>query len=1207
MEPLQHSSKKNPCPVCTGTNAACKSREAFVLCMNEAGSKKFEIVSGWKNIGKSDEWAIFVPADQQGRDPIQAKQQSQAKADRAALLKAGLSPAERHTAHTQLLAQLSLHDADRADLKRRGLSAETIESFRSVEPGQTLDLPINSKTPGVGFGGRKLLTRTAGYLVPARDLEGQITGFQIRNRAGDGPKYPWLSASDVTPVNLKNGEMPLTFASGGDGSAAYLAEGTLKPMVAAEKLGINLIGASGGMFASSPEQLSQWIEKLNPSELTYCPDGGDLLKPQVMARLERQFEFFAELGLNVKILWWNQATKASSDIDELSREQFEQADLISWGEFAALVPEDKEKPADKPKQPTEKEEKRQSWLKAMAKVASLPSTQEPTRESVNKAFMAKQLLPAHHTEGTYQALALAPANERRLYVLDGQKGTRKTSVASKSLMDAAKLMGLTCLVIVPSRLLSRDAARVLEAHCHLDSGAESAQYLTTCPESLYKFARQQWDVVIIDECNEDVLRTFDGSLGVNPDLCQRVLEEILKTASTIAIANDQMYRPSVQAVQRLSGILPQEIITVQRKRPQSEMTINLYLDMVGGDDSENENDDEMPAPNDAFYGWLARLVETIEAGGKAAIPCGSQSRARTIDRVLRAHFKGQGIKGQVLDGVATPTKVKSEFASDPDQWLARVQPRWVIWTPCFNSGVSIESGYFTAQFEAISVFEGANAASQRGERVRAVLGGGRITERHVFISNRGLSAMPDPAIITAGYWRKLAENLASAKAEPSDMALAKSIGAEKFLSHHKDELIEKLNKKPELFEYWAIQARELFFKLETLQAEWLGNRWQIEEGQFTTADAKRWKAAVDDAKQSIVESKSRALGKAKAIQGEGQDLSPYAAVRAKKHYLGEQLSHEYERLKDAKFLEAWEVAPDDSGGIKAQRVNALVRMSAENPELWATILKVDTLRTIAAGTEIESLPALPIPAKEIATAKLLIACPGLVDVALGTLEAWDKTSQIIKDAAAYLIANAERLATLSKHSQRILGLQFTASTPIIKAFHKALQMAGLTAHAAGRTNKLWRYRLQTAGDCQQKIDNKEGKGKVATYKDKRNLFRAETLIELQQQLSQRLTEVIDVASHEWQAIANELAAMGGAEAPQLAAPAIPNDAKAIGEPLEEIEILMFRLFHCQSAEEYERTRRDLESCNLDFDVQCWAKLPAEAQQRICGYFQLQAA
>ena len=147
MKPLQHSSGKNPCPVCSGTNAACKSRENFVLCMTEAGAAKFEIVNGWKKIETADDWAVFVPAEQQGRDPIEAQKQSEAKAQRKALLKAGLSPAERHAAHTQLLAQLSLHDIDRADLTRRGLSDEQIEAgqFRSIRPGQPLDLPIHSK------------------------------------------------------------------------------------------------------------------------------------------------------------------------------------------------------------------------------------------------------------------------------------------------------------------------------------------------------------------------------------------------------------------------------------------------------------------------------------------------------------------------------------------------------------------------------------------------------------------------------------------------------------------------------------------------------------------------------------------------------------------------------------------------------------------------------------------------------------------------------------------------------------------------------------------------------------------------------------------------------------------------------------------------------------------------------------------------------
>ena len=1230
------TTRSNDCPVCGDISGDCRSSaddSKYLQCFTHSGAAKFEIVNGHKAIGltKDGLWGQFVLEAGQTQKTYEERQQSRLdrEASERAIFRAGLSPAERHAAHTQLSAQLSLHNDDRADLTRRGLSAETIESFRSIEPGQTLDLAINPKTPGAGFGGRKLLTRTAGYLVPAFDLDGNITGFQIRNRTGDKPKYPWLSVAGVVPANLQNGEIPLTVVRGGNSSTLYFAEGILKPMVAAEKHRINIIGAAGGNFASSPEQLRKCISTLLPKTLVLCPDAGSIANAHVMRSYAALNDELVGMGHELKVLWWEQRTKADSDIDEINCEQFEAAQLISWAEFDAKnisQPIEIAQPAAKPKlkakadcpleiakQLTDKQEKRHNWLKAMAKVAGLPADATPTREAINQAFMAKQLLPAQHAEGIYAALSLTPENERRLYLLDGQKGTRKTSAAIKSLMDAAKAAGQTCLVIVPSRLLSRDASRVLEAHCHLDSDAESARYLVTCPESLYKFARQQWDVVVIDECNEDVLRTFDGSLGVNPDLCQRVLEEILNRASTIAIANDQMYRPSVQAVQRLSRILPQETITVQRKRSRSEMTIKLYLDCVGGGD-ESEHDDDMPSAADAFYGWLARLIETIEAGGKVAIPCGSQTRARIIDRVLRAHFKNQSdsqgrkFKGQVLDGQHTPTKVKNEFASDSDQWLAQHCPHWLIWTPCFNSGVSIESDYFTAQFEVVSVFEGANAASQRGERVRAVLGGGKIAERHIFLSNRGLSAYPEPAIFTAGYWRNLSSNLASAKAEPADLAMAKAIGAEKILSHHKAELIEKLDKKPELFEYWAIQAREIFFKRETLEAEWLGNGWEIEEGDFTAADAKRWKQAVDVAKQSIVESKSRALAKSKGVAAEGQDLSPYAAVRAKKHHLGEQLDHSFARLKDFEWLEAWEIAPDDSGGIKNQRVNALIRMSIEAPELWATVLKLDTLRTIAAGTEIESLPALPIPAKEIAAAKLLTACPGVSDVALGVLERWDKTSQIVKDAATYLKANAERLASLSKHSQRILGLQFNESTPTIKCFHKALQMAGLTAYAAGRTNKLWHYRLQSVDDCQGKMDAKENKGQTITYKDLRNLFRAETLAELQQQLDNRLNDVIGTAVACWQAIADQLAELGGGKKFNLVAPSVDDASEPVKnkdwQPIEDVDILIFRLLYCQSANEYQTVRAELKQTGLDFDSQCWAKLPAAAQTRICSYFEM---
>ena len=136
---------------------------------------------------------------------------------------------------------------------------------------------MDTLTPGSN--GYKLLTKHSGYLVPARNIEGQITGFQIRNRnGGDGPKYPWLSTQS-RPANLQNGELPITYAPG-NGGVVNLAEGLLKPVVPAEVHGAKFIGAAGGNFASSPQQLESFLRVLNPETVVLCPDGGAVVNRQ---------------------------------------------------------------------------------------------------------------------------------------------------------------------------------------------------------------------------------------------------------------------------------------------------------------------------------------------------------------------------------------------------------------------------------------------------------------------------------------------------------------------------------------------------------------------------------------------------------------------------------------------------------------------------------------------------------------------------------------------------------------------------------------------------------------------------------------------------------------------------------------------------------------------------------------------------------------
>ena len=49
-------------------------------------------------------------------------------------------------------------------------------------------------------------------------------------------------------------------------------------------------------------------------------------------------ELVKSLGYDFSVRWWGQVDKASGDVDEISREQFEAAQLISWTAFAAKAP-----------------------------------------------------------------------------------------------------------------------------------------------------------------------------------------------------------------------------------------------------------------------------------------------------------------------------------------------------------------------------------------------------------------------------------------------------------------------------------------------------------------------------------------------------------------------------------------------------------------------------------------------------------------------------------------------------------------------------------------------------------------------------------------------------------------------------------------------------------------------------------------------------
>lgn len=670
---------------------------------------------------------------------------------------------------------------------------------------------------------------------------------------------------------------------------------------------------------------------------------------------------------------------------------------------------------------------------------------------------------------------------RRLIALNGQKGTAKTSKALAGLIDAARAAGLSVLYFVPTQMLSREAAGKLGLTCHLDKEkAAQSDYVMACGESAHLFRQRRWDVVIVDECNEVLPRNWAGTLGQNPRAARAALAGQIAAARVVAIAQDGLYRPVLNAVQRIGRFSADQVDIISRRRPQSNGQICLYHGDSG------------------YYGWANALLGTAANGAKISIPSGSENEATLLQRWLRRRGP-DGIHKRLSGKAKSFSKDRNDFSGankklggpkGPDDWLAATAPNTLAYTPVFNSGVSIEQPYFTHQFEYVASLETATAASQRGERVRAAIGG---IPRHVFIQKRGLPLLPDLEVFSPDYWRAVLTAEATL-VRPNFKALG--MGDIAHLTNGDDCPLDEF---PELAECLAIQVREIHFKEECLRAEWAFNGWEVAEGTAADADTAAALAGErGEVREGILQSKSRSLALAPdttkaarrcpkalaAFKGKAEAEGPVTAVKYSRWGI-EGLLGNLPQMQSPEFWAAFYL--DSVGEIGAAQLNALLRLQFSQPDLWAAMQRNAALRVIgghavrdaaamqaASGhryglPELPTVPDLVASPRLLATAQLLGQCPGMQAVMDGSLTQWDKSHPQVKAAKRWAIANAEKLAALSQHGQRWYGLQFTQKTPAVAAFHKLLKMAGIHAQKDGQCDRVWQYRLQMAADIEGKI------------------------------------------------------------------------------------------------------------------------------------------
>jgi len=343
---------KKSCPICNGARRDCRQSllTNLIHCRDMDANPPDYIHRGIDSNG-FNMWAFKPDAenwnDEKRREyREQRERQKQLERERHAR---SLSPTERDREIRKILNQLTLSDSDRILLKsRRYLADERIGHFRSIEQWQKLTPAVSPGLSGVNWDGSKLNNPVKGVLVPIPNEDGLFVGLRLYNpnsKQNDTGKYLWLSsrARGVEP-KLQNGELPIAIywpKELNHYDQIGLCEGLeIKPAIAADRLGIPFIGASGGNFAGSKESLLNAIESIkerlsNPNAVaTLYPDAGSLANENVI----NQYRKLSDI-LPISVAYWGHGfDKKLGDIDEIGN--LESIEFLSPSQLFELAKND---------------------------------------------------------------------------------------------------------------------------------------------------------------------------------------------------------------------------------------------------------------------------------------------------------------------------------------------------------------------------------------------------------------------------------------------------------------------------------------------------------------------------------------------------------------------------------------------------------------------------------------------------------------------------------------------------------------------------------------------------------------------------------------------------------------------------------------------------------------------------------------------------
>lgn len=255
------------------------------------------------------------------------------------------------------------------DLKKRGLSLEQIAQFEIIDFNgayEGITIPEEVKPAILKLFGNKAVRRIEGgisagiysecpyYIIPVKDFDGTVRGFQLRrvnsfiekkrrlaeknNEKFKIGKYVWagnypLEGRQWTNACPKTGTAPLQILQGEkDCRSLLLTEGTLKPLIVHSNLGgaYHVMGASGGAFCGSGglflAALYMYKLKYGIDQVIWLADPGSYEQVEkdgkfvykrnnVVSNIVSTKEFCEQHGFKFAVADWGQLEQKQEDLE----------------------------------------------------------------------------------------------------------------------------------------------------------------------------------------------------------------------------------------------------------------------------------------------------------------------------------------------------------------------------------------------------------------------------------------------------------------------------------------------------------------------------------------------------------------------------------------------------------------------------------------------------------------------------------------------------------------------------------------------------------------------------------------------------------------------------------------------------------------------------------------------------------------------------